>query len=200
MKPKSETGELIGAEQAVIPAIHTREFSTKNAAAVVGISLGKIQNWLTRGAIQLEGEQNPGRGQSRNYTAYEIARISLMKKLSDCGLPLETSFKITAKLKDAWKQVVGGHEKYGGPEPSLQSWIVVVLASDWPSGWKGSLLRADGYVADWIVEEIGKPNSEKGLTATLLALRAAPAIVVNMGKVLHDTITELGRLSLCKGA
>jgi hypothetical protein len=192
MKAENKTGELIGAEQAYIPAIHSRKFSTKDAAAAVGISVGKLQNWLTRGAVQLEGEQNPGRGQSRNYTAYEIARISLMKKLSDCGIPLETSFKITAKLKDSWKQVVGGHELYG-KEPGLQSWLVVVHTNAWPAGRKGSLLRADGYVADWIVDEVSKPDYEKGLTATLLALGGAPAIVVNMGRVLDDAIIELGK-------
>jgi DNA-binding transcriptional MerR regulator len=192
MKPENETGELVGAEQAAIPAIHTRKFSTKDAARVVGISVGKLQNWLTRGAIQLEGEQNPGRGQSRSYSAYEIARIALMKKLSDCGVPLETAFKITAKLKDSWKQAPGGHEQYA-KERSLQSWLVVVLAADWPPGQKGSLLRADTYVVDWIVDDSGKPDSEKGLMATLLALGATPSIVVNLGKVLDDTITALGR-------
>ena len=186
-----ETGELIGAEHSVVPAIHSRKFSTKDAAAATGISIATLQNWLTRGAVQLEGEQNPGRGQSRGYSAYEIARIALMKKLADCGVPLGTSFKITSKLKDAWKAVMGGHEQYGGTEPNLQSWIVVVLARDWPPGRKGSLLRADMYVADWIVDEIGKPAAETGLIATLLVLGATPAIVVNMGKVLHSTITEL---------
>jgi hypothetical protein len=192
MKTTNEAGELIGAEQAVAPAIHFRQFSTKDAAAVVGVSVGKLQNWLTRGAVQLEGELNPGRGQSRTYTAYEIARIALMKKLSECGVPLETAFKITSKLKQSWKQVVGGHEQYG-LEPSLESWLVVVHAVNWPPGRKGSLLRADGYVAAWIVDESRKPDAEQGLMATLLALGAAQAIVVNMGKVLHDTIAELGR-------
>jgi hypothetical protein len=193
MKPENETGELVGAEQAAIPAIHTRKFSTKDAAVAIGVSVGKLQNWLTRGAVQLEGTQNPGRGQSRNYTAYEVARIALMKKLSECGVPLETAFKITSAMKESWERVAGGHEQYG-EELGLQSWLVVVLTRDWPSGRKGSIVRADAYTAVWTVDEIGKPDSETGLMATLLALGSAPAVVVNMGKVLHDTITELGKL------
>jgi hypothetical protein len=196
MKPKSETGELIGAEQDAIPAIHTREFSTKDAAAVAGISLGKLQNWLTRGILKLEGTQHPGRGQSRNYTAYEIARIALMERLCECGVPLETALKITLTMKDAWERAVGGHERYGRIEPGLQSWLIVVLTSDWPSERKGSIVQFDAHTTVWIVDEIGKPDSEKGLMAALLALGAAPAVVVNMGKVLDDTITALGRLRL----
>jgi len=193
MKPDNETGELIGAEQSAIPAIHSRKFSTKDAAVVVGISLGKLQNWLTRGGIQLEGTQNPGRGQSRTYSAYEIARIAWMKKLSECGVPLDTAFKISSAMKEAWTQHVGGHERYAR-EPELQSWLVVAHTSDWPSDRKGSIVQFDAHTAAWIVDELDKPDSETGLVATLLALGAAPAVVVNMGKVLDDTITALGRL------
>src|SRR5579862_5479514 len=194
MNPKEEEiGEIAGTESTVTPAIHSRSFRTVDAAAVVGISVGKLQNWLTRGAIQLEGAQSPGRGQSRDYSAYEVARIALMKKLSDCGVPLGTAFKITAALKDAWEQAVGGHELYG-TEPDLQSWLIVARADEWPSGRKGSLVRADAHVAVWIVDQISKPDAERGLRETLLALAGAPVIVVNMGKVLHDTITKLGQL------
>lgn len=193
MNPKDETGELLGAESTVTPSIHSRSFRTVDAAAVAGISVGKLQNWLTRGAIQLEAVQNPGRGQSRNYSAYQIARIALMKKLSDAGIPLTTSFKITSYLKASWTQVAGGHEQYG-TEPDLQSWIIVVLAADWPAGRKGSLVRADAHLAVWIVDQISKPDAASGLRETLLALEGAPAIVLNMGKVLHDAITKLEKL------
>jgi hypothetical protein len=188
-------GELIGAEHSVIPAIHSRKFSTKDAALAVHISTGKLQNWLTHGVLQLEGAQHPGRGQSRTFSAYEIARIALMKKLAECGVPLETAFKITSAMKHAWEQLLGGHEVYGGPaEPGLHSWLVVVLTRDWPPERKGSV-QFDAHTALWVVDEIGKPDSENGLTATLLALGATPAIVVNMGRVLNDTLTELEGMS-----
>ena len=195
MNSNDETGELLGAEHVSIPAIHFRKFGTKETASVVGISAGKLQNWLTRGAIQLEGEQNPGRGQYRNYTAYEIARIALMKKLSECGVPLETSFKITSAMKGIWERVLGGHELYGGAEPSLQSWLVVALTRDWPQELKRSIVQCDAHTAVWIIDQIDKPDSDTGLGATLLTLGATPAIVVNMGAVLNRTIAELEGLS-----
>jgi transposase len=193
MKPESKTGELIGAELAVVPPIHTRTFSTKDAAAAAGISVGKLQNWLTRGAVTLEGELNPGRGQSRTYSAYEIARIVLMKKLSDCGLPLGTAFKITSALKASWKQVAGGHEAYG-VEPGVQSWLLVVLAADWPRTRKAHIVRADAHLAVWLVDLMTDPDASSGLQAALLALGAAPVIAVNMGKVLHETISKLEQI------
>jgi DNA-binding transcriptional MerR regulator len=191
MNPQDEeVGELLGPESVATPAIHFRSFSTREAAAVVGISVGKLQNWLTRGAIQLEGAQNPGRGQSRNYSAYEVARIALMKRLSEYGVPLETSFKITSALKSAWTEVAGGHEAYG-TEPDLQSWLVVLLTSDWPAELKRSSVRANDHIAVWIVDQITKPDPSTGLTATLRALNSAPAIIVNMGKILHETVSKL---------
>ena len=194
MNSKDEIGEIVGTESAVTPSIHSRSFRTLDAAAVVGISAGKLQNWLTRGAIQLEGTQNPGRGQSRDYSAYEVARIALMKKLSDCGVPLGTAFKITSVLKEGWERVVGGHEQYG-TEPDLQSWIIVVQANDWPAGRKGSLVPADAHIAVWLVDQISKPDADRGLRETLLALKDVPAVIVNMGRALHDTITKLEAIS-----
>ena len=135
-----------------VPQVHSERFDTKEAATVAGVDLGKLQNWLTRGVIQLKGDLNPGRGQSRWYAPYEIARIRLMKKLADVGVPLSTAFKLTDALKKAWEQIPGGHELYGS-EPQLKSWLLVLPAEAWPAGRKADIVRADDYAVVWLVDQ-----------------------------------------------
>src|SRR5215470_9525212 len=144
------------------PQLHSEGFDTKEVARVTEIDVGKLQNWLTRGAIQLKSELNPGRGQSREYTAYEVARIRLMKKLSDVGVPLSTAFKLTAALKKSWEQVPGGHEAYGS-KPHVKSWLLVLPSAEWPSGRKASIVRNDDYALVWLVDQQHATESPRGL-------------------------------------
>jgi DNA-binding transcriptional MerR regulator len=189
----SERGQQTMGQPASVPQIHSKRFDTKEAAAVAGIDVGKLQNWLTRELIQLKCELNPGRGQSREYTPYEIARIRLMIKLADVGVPLSTAFKLTDALKKAWEQVPGGHELYGS-EPQLKSWLLVLPAAAWPAGRKASTAHADDYIAVWLVDQQKKPDDPRGLKAALVALSDAAVVVINMGAFLNVTMSRLARL------
>lgn len=182
-----------GANSTAIPSIHTLRFDTKEVARVSGVDIGKLQNWLTRGVIQTESELNPGRGQSRAYSAYEVARIRLMKKLADTGVPLSIAFKLTSALKKAWEQVPGGHELYG-TEIAIQSWLLVLSAAEWPTGRQASMVQADDYVAVWLVDTKQVPGSPTGLRATLAALGDAAVVVINLGAFLKETLTPLSAL------
>lgn len=176
-----------------IPAIHEQRFDTKEVAFVAGVDVGKLQNWLTRGVIQLNCEQNPGRGQSRKYTPYEVVRIRLMKKLADVGVPLVTAFKLTAALKKAWEEVPGGHEVYGS-EPQLKSWLLVLPKAAWPAGRRASMVGLDDYAAIWLVDQQQHPDDSKGLRATLAALDDTAVTVINMGAFLKETWSRLARM------
>jgi DNA-binding transcriptional MerR regulator len=173
--------------------IHSETFDTRETAQVAGVDVGKLQNWLTRGVILLAKEQNPGRGQSRKYTAYEVARIRLMRKIADSGVPLSTAFKLTDALKKAWEQVPGGHENYGR-ELHLTSWLLVLTETEWPTDRKQNLVRADNYVGVWLVDQKGKPEVDRALLPTLAALDDAPVIAINMGRMLHKTMLGLQRV------
>lgn len=188
-----ERGTIIGAEVYPVPAIHSELFDTRDVAAITGLDFGKLQNWLTRGLIQLNAELNPGRGQSRQYTAYEIARIRLMKKLADAGIPLSTAFKITEALKRLWLKTPGGHESYGS-EPLLKSLLLVLLAADSPAGYRASMVRCDDYIAVWLVDEQRNADKPRGLRATLAALKDATVVVINMGAFLQETMSRLRQL------
>lgn len=174
-------------------SIHTQRFDTKEVARVSGVDIGKLQNWLTRGVIQTESELNPGRGQSRAYSAYEVARIRLMKKLADNGVPLSTAFKLTSALKEVWERVPGGSELYGS-ELAIQSWLLVLLAAEWPAGREASMVPADDYIAVWLVDTKKVPDSPAGLRATLAALGDAAVVVINMGAFLKETLSPLSAL------
>jgi len=189
----SGRGQVLEANSTAIRSIHTERFDTKEVASVSGVDIGKLQNWLTRGVIQTESELNPGRGQSRAYSAYEVARIRLMKKLADTGVPLSTAFKLTGALKKAWEQIPGGHELYGS-EIELQSWLLVLSAAEWAAGRKTSMVRADDYIAVWLIDEKKVPDSPTGLRATLAALGDAAVVVINMGAFLKETLSPLSAL------
>jgi hypothetical protein len=186
-------GSIVGVDAVPVPAIHLERFDTREVASVVGVDFGKLQNWLTRGLIQLNTELNPGRGQSREYTAYEVARIRLMKKLADAGVPLSTAFKITGALKRRWEEIPGGHESYGS-EPHLKSLLLVLSAAEWPVGYKASMVRTDDYVALWLVDERHNTDKPRGLRATLAALGDATVVVINMGAFLQETLFRLAQL------
>ena len=178
---------------ALSPNIHSERFDTNEAARVAEIDVGKLQNWLTRGVIRLECEQNPGRGQSRQYTPYETARIRLIKKLADVGVPLSTAFDLTDAFKKAWKKVPGGHERYAS-EPGLKSWLLVVPAAAWPAGRRASMVCVGDYVAVWLVDQKQHPDDPRGLRATLATLGDAAVVLINMGVFLQETMTRLARL------
>ena len=190
---ESGRGQLLEENSTAIWSIHTQRFDTKEVANVSGVDIGKLQNWLTRGVIQTESELNPGRGQSRAYSAYEVARIRLMKKLADTGVPLSTAFKLTSALKKAWEQVPGGHELYGS-ELAIQSWLLVLPAGEWPTGRKASTVQADDYVAVWLVDTKQVSDSPTGLRATLAALGDAAVVAINMGAFLKQTLSPLSAL------
>lgn len=188
-----ERGTIVSAPVPAVPAIHLQLFDTRDAASVAELDFGKLQNWLTRGLIQLNTELNPGRGQSRQYTAYEVARIRLMKKLADTGVPLSTAFRLTEALKRLWLKTPGGHESYGS-ELLLNSWLLVLSGADWPTGHRASMVRCDDYIAVWLVDEQRNADKPRGLRASLAALRGATVVVINMGAFLRETLSRLTQL------
>ncbi len=192
-RQRSESGEQVTEQSTPVPQIHSERFDTKEVAGVAGLDVGKLQNWLTRGVIQLECELNPGRGQSREYAPYEIARIRLMKKFADVGVPLSTAFKLTGALKRAWEQVPGGHEAYGS-EPHLKSWLLALPAAARPSGRQANIVRADDYLVVWLVDQEQHPDHPTGLKAMLAALGDTAVVVINMGAFLQETMSRLARL------
>jgi len=167
------------------------KFTSNDVLSVAGIDSATLQNWLTRKeAIKLDSGRNPGRGKAREYSAYEVARIRLMKKLVDARVPLAPAFKITAVLRRLWEAEPGTHEGYAD-EPGLGSWLLVVPASAWLATWKRGVIRADDYIGVWVVDIVGQ-SGDRGLSANLDAIKDdSAAVVLNLGKFLKETFSRL---------
>jgi DNA-binding transcriptional MerR regulator len=176
------------------PSCYSAHFSSDDVLEVVGINDATLQNWLARGRLNLE-RQNPGRGKPRQYTVYEVARIHFIKKLVDLGFPLAPAFKITAALKKLWEAVPGGHEEYAR-EPNLESWLLVVPAEAWKTHvdttrrLSRSVVQAEGYIALWAVEIIGSSRTG-GIRDAINHFADTALIIVNMGVLLHQTVSRL---------
>ncbi len=183
-------------------SVNDRLFNSDDAKVVAGINEVTLQNWLSRGRLKL-GQQNPGRGKSRQYTAYEVARIRFLKRFADLGLPLKPAFKITAALKKLWEATPGGHESYGR-EPNIVSWILIARAELWdrqvaigPFPLDHSPVKTDGYVAIWAAEIIG--NTKRSIREAINFFGGGPLIVVNMGVLLDETVAHLNRRLMDRG-
>lgn len=172
-------------------------FDSTEVAFAVGATQPTLQNWLRPDRAPVLDDQSPGRGKVRKFTAFEVARLCLAKRLIESGVAMSAALKITAALKVNWES--GGHESYGGGQVAQKShgikWpvhslIVVAKTSDWPTKHHGSMFSADGYTGVWLVD--GAPKPGRGLRATLEALGSAAAVIVNMGLVLKETFDRLG--------
>jgi DNA-binding transcriptional MerR regulator len=171
-------------------------FNSEDVKAVAGINEVTLQNWLARGRLKLD-QQNPGRGKSRRYTLYEVARIRFLKRFADLGLPLKPAFKITAALKKLWEATPGGHEGYSRERKSA-SWVLIARAELWNRQvairrfpLHHSPVEADGYVAIWAAEMIG--DAKRSLREAINFFVGGPLIVVNMGVLLDETVSLLKR-------
>src|ERR1700677_1199750 len=171
-------------------------FSSEDVKVVAGINEVTLQNWLARGSLKL-AQQNPGRGNPRQYTLYEVARIRFLKRFSDLGLPLKPAFKITAALKKLWEASPGGHEGYGR-ERNLVSWILIARSELWSGRitigkfpLDHSPVETDGYVAIWATEIIG--HAKRNLRAAIDFFDGGPLIVVNIGVLFDQTVSLLER-------
>lgn len=180
--------------------VYRANYSSADALSVAGINDVTLQNWLARGHLNL-GQQNPGRGKARQFTAYEIARIRFVKKLVDLQFPLAPAFKITAAIKKLWESAPRGHEVYAS-EPNLRSWLLVVASTEWKTRQRGvrfpldySSIPADDYVAIWAVEIIGG-SGKHSMQDALQFFEDSPVIVINMALLLQQTLLQLEKLLL----
>ena len=171
-------------------------FNSEDVKMVAGINEVTLQNWLARGRLKL-AQQNPGSGNPRQYTLYEVARIRFLKRFADLGLPLKPAFKITAALKKLWEASPGGHEGYGR-EPNVVSWVLIARSELWGDRitigkfpLDHSFVETDGHVAIWATEIVG--DIKRNLRAAVDFFDGGPLIVVNMGVLLDQTVSLLDR-------
>jgi DNA-binding transcriptional MerR regulator len=171
----------------IMKAVIKQSFDTYEAARAAGIDVGKLQNWLSRGLIVLEGERNPGRGKSREYTDREVARICLMKDLADFGVPLSSAFKLTQAVKKAFAE---GWE-YIKPQPRTADeptyWITLSRAQDWkPKKGEWSVISDGGWVLVLFINNPKSPKLDRAIESV-----SGPALVRNLSVFVDNVYSKL---------
>jgi DNA-binding transcriptional MerR regulator len=65
-----------------------QRFTQADVLAVTKLRPELLQTWVNRGVLKL-GEQNPGSGRRRLYSALDIVKLALMRRIADLGLELD---------------------------------------------------------------------------------------------------------------
>lgn len=67
--------------------LQEQKFTQGDVLAVTRLRKDLLQTWVNRKVIEL-GEQNPGSGKRRIYSAIDIVKLALMRRIADLGLDL----------------------------------------------------------------------------------------------------------------
>jgi len=65
-----------------------QRFTQADVLSVTKLRKELLQTWVNRGVVKL-GEQNPGTGKRRLYSALDIVKLGLMRRVADLGLELD---------------------------------------------------------------------------------------------------------------
>lgn len=71
----------------MISDLQEQKFTQGDVLAVTQLRKELLQTWINRNVIEL-GEQNPGSGRRRLYSAIDIVKLALMRRIADLGLDL----------------------------------------------------------------------------------------------------------------
>ncbi|OJH18281.1 hypothetical protein BLX88_13990, partial [Bacillus obstructivus] len=64
-----------------------QHFTQGDVLEITRLKKELLQTWMNRGVIAL-GEQNPGSGRRRLYSALDIVKLGLLRRVADLGLEL----------------------------------------------------------------------------------------------------------------
>lgn len=71
----------------MVIALQQQKFTQGDVLAITRLRKDLLQTWINRNVIAL-GEQNPGSGRRRLYSAIDIVKLALMRRIADLGLDL----------------------------------------------------------------------------------------------------------------
>ena len=87
-------------------------YDNTDVTAATGLSAATIQTWANRGVLMLtKQQQNPGPGQKRLYSLFDIARIAATQSLISYGLNASMAGRIAFRLErglcaEQWKRAI----------------------------------------------------------------------------------------------
>lgn len=65
-----------------------QKYTQSDVLAVTRLRKPLLQTWINRSVVEL-GEQHPGSGRRRLYSALDIVKLALMRRIADLGLDLQ---------------------------------------------------------------------------------------------------------------
>jgi DNA-binding transcriptional MerR regulator len=68
-------------------ALTEQHFTQGDVLEITRLKKELLQTWMNRGVVTL-GEQNPGSGRRRLYSALDIVKLGLMRRIADLGMEL----------------------------------------------------------------------------------------------------------------
>src|SRR4051812_3937134 len=78
--------------------LHAQKFTQGDVLAVTRLRADLLQTWINRNVIAL-GEQNPGSGRRRLYSALDIVKLAIMRRIADLGLDLGIGRELAAEAE-----------------------------------------------------------------------------------------------------
>jgi len=89
-----------------VSVLTDQRFTQADVLAVTRLKPELLQTWVNRKVVDL-GEQNPGSGRRRLYSAIDIVKLALMRRIADLGLDLDVGRDFAAAAEE---DLLGGEE------------------------------------------------------------------------------------------
>ncbi|TIR54876.1 MAG: hypothetical protein E5X28_09240, partial [Mesorhizobium sp.] len=96
--------------------LNTPKFTQPDVLKLTRVKPTALQNWTNRKAIEL-AVQNPGYGKPRLYTALDVVKIAIMRRLAD----LRVDLSVAKEIAEATAMIVAG-PRFDDTPSSLLKW------------------------------------------------------------------------------
>lgn len=82
------------------PALFQPSVTFRDAAHAAGVSTKTLRNWLDRGQITLQKDEERPEGGWRRFTPFDVARVAIMGRIVDYGFSVSAADALMAKYFD----------------------------------------------------------------------------------------------------
>ncbi len=171
-----------------------------------------LQTWVNRGAIQLS-EQNPGTGRRRLYSALDVVKLAIMRRMADLSIDLSVSKRVAEEAAAAlaknneidWGLFISLRPKAATDESvSINVVTYTPLGSFGPTIGDARNMRVSDFVEPF--EGIGlfdrrrrtarfsddRPiDAERREVLARMGIHAEPVIIFPLGEVVNGALAQL---------
>lgn len=192
------------------------KFTQPEVLKVTRLKPSVLQTWMNRGAIALT-DQNPGTGRRRLYSACDVVKLAIMRRMADLSVDLSISKKIAEAAVDElikkgqmdWNQFIFLRPKTATEEKiSFQMFGSSPLMEFSPTIGDAQHMRLAQFVEPF--EGIGifdrrdrvsfsdeRPiNPARREMAARAGIHAEPVIVFPLGEVVNGALQQLAALTV----